>query len=160
MVFCHSNLHIKQKNTHLILFLKKQSTGHIQLIHETNETCGQRVLEDLYVDDQAFSLPYDLNPPTLPSTRGMEWGKSQIIRHRDSLVLYKLLNTFCLGLSQTVLDRTEWWKNHRTILGLYVSIWLCVYVSMAERLPFNQIILIPNSFSSARFALLAHWINV
>jgi hypothetical protein len=70
---------------------------------------------ELFIEDQAFSLSYDLAPSPPPPTavsklslsfsvfpgrayrggRGEGVGRSQIIRRRGSLVLYKSFNTLC-----------------------------------------------------------------
>jgi hypothetical protein len=56
---------------------------------------------ELFIDDQAFSPPYDLPPPPVETQEDREretncgWvgGGGKIIRRRESLVLYKSFNT-------------------------------------------------------------------
>ncbi len=68
----------------------------------------------MIIEEQAFSLSNDLAPPPSPPPSpvckrqsgrlrkerqladGREWGRGQIIRWRESLILYKSLNTLCL----------------------------------------------------------------
>jgi hypothetical protein len=65
------------------------------------------------IEDHAFSLSYDLGPPPTPPAHsrplateretdnllmgewGEGWGRSQIMRRRESLVLYKPFNILC-----------------------------------------------------------------
>ncbi len=84
--------------------------------HTHNETVTESHAEniELFIDDQAFSPSYDLAPPSptpvsklslflsLPVCRrsslltgegGRGWERSQIIRRRESLVIYKSFNT-------------------------------------------------------------------